>query len=269
MICVRARPLFSSSPFSLAISTPKHSPINLRLPRRSLSAAAAAMSSSSSPPQAQIIEHIVLFKVKDETDPVKIRSMINGLNGLVTLPEVLHISAAPLHRVRSSPVSAFTHVLHSRYGSKQDLATYAAHQDHVRVVKESVLPICDDVMAVDWIADKVPGTLSPPPGSVAKVTFIKPKENLGNEDRSEILEVIKGLEERFSGIGQITVGENFSPARAKGFSIASIAYFKDLDEMEGVDAKTEMVNSEKDKVRDYIDSTIVVEFVVPSLNSGL
>ncbi|XP_024009707.1 stress-response A/B barrel domain-containing protein UP3 isoform X2 [Eutrema salsugineum] len=249
MICVRARPLFSS-PFSLAISSTKQPPIHLRRiplssssPRRLFSAVAM---SSSSPPQNQIVEHIVLFKVKEDTDSSKISSMMNGLNNLVSLPRVLHISAAPLHRVRSS-VSAFTHVLHSRYGSKEDLADYAAHPDHVRVVKEFVLPICDDVMAVDWIAHQVPGTLAPPPGSVAKITFLKVKENLSDEAKSEILDLIKGLDEKFPGIGQITVGENFSPARAKGFSIASIAYFKDLAELESVDSQTELVNSQKEK----------------------
>ncbi|KFK35963.1 hypothetical protein AALP_AA4G060600 [Arabis alpina] len=226
------------------------------------------MSSSSTPP-SQIIEHIVLFKVKDDTESTKITSMINGLNALVSLNQVLHISAAPLHRVRSAS-SAFTHVLHSRYGSKEDLNSYAAHPDHVRVVKESVLPICEDVMAVDWIADKIPGTLAPPPGSVAKITLLKVKENVSDEGRLEIVDVIKGLNDKFPGIGQITVGENFSPARAKGFSIASIAYFKDLAEMESVDAQTDLVNSHKEKVRDFLDSTIVVEFVVPSsLISGL
>ncbi|KAF8117649.1 hypothetical protein N665_0008s0007 [Sinapis alba] len=271
MMCVRARPLFSS-PLSLAFSSTKHSPIHLRLPlsssRRSLSAA-VAMSSSSSTPPPQIIEHIVLFKVKDETDSSMITSMMNGLNGLVSLSQVIHISAAPLHRVRSS-ASAFTHVLHSRYGSKEDLNAYAAHPDHVRVVKECVLPICEDVMAVDWIADRVPGTLAPPPGTAAKLTFLKLKENLADEAKLEIVGVIKGLSEKLPGIGQITVGENFSPARAKGFSIASIAFFKDLGELEAVDGQRELVNVEKEKVREYVDSTIVVEFVVPSgLVSGL
>ncbi|VVA93803.1 unnamed protein product [Arabis nemorensis] len=74
--------------------------------------------SSSSPPN-QIIEHIVLFKVKDDNDSNKITSMINNLNALVSLNQILHISAAPLHRVRST--SAFTHDLHSRYGSKEDM----------------------------------------------------------------------------------------------------------------------------------------------------
>ncbi|XP_010510173.1 PREDICTED: stress-response A/B barrel domain-containing protein UP3-like [Camelina sativa] len=265
MICARIRPLIST-PLAFTISTTKHSssPTNLRLlPRRRSFSAVTAMSSSSTPP-SQIIEHIVLFKAKDDADSNKITSMINNLNALASLDEVLYISAAPLHRLGSSAF-AFTHFLHSRYGSKEDLSTYAAHPDHVRVVKESVLPNCDDLMAVDWIADRIPGTLAPAPGSVAKLTLLKLKEDVSDEAKSEITGVIKGLGEKFPGIDQITVGENFSPARAKGFTIASIAYFKDLSEMEAVDAQKELlVNLEKDKVRDYVDSTIVVEFLVSS-----
>ncbi|VVA94080.1 unnamed protein product [Arabis nemorensis] len=132
--------------------------------------------------------------------------MINNHNALVSLNQILHISVAPLHRVRSA--SAFTYVLYSRYGSKEDLNSYAAHPYHVPVVKESVLLICEDVMAVDWIADKIPGTLAPPPGSVAKITFLKVKENVSDEAKSEIVDVIKGLREKFPGIGQITCSEN-------------------------------------------------------------
>lgn len=210
----------------------------------------------SSPTQNQIVEHVVLFKLNDDGDNSgKIDSMINGLNELVTLDQVLHLSAGPIHRLRST--SVFTHVLHSRYRSKEDLNAYAVNPDHVYIVKEAEL-IREDVMAVDWIPDQVPGTLAPPPGSIAKITLLKVKENIAEEAKTEIMEVIS---EKFRGIDQITVGENFSPARAKGFSIGSIVYVKGLGEMEAVDAQMKLQN---EKIRDYVDATIDVEFVVPS-----
>ncbi|XP_010541981.1 PREDICTED: stress-response A/B barrel domain-containing protein UP3 [Tarenaya hassleriana] len=259
MLCARARPLFSS-PFSLTFSAAKHSPSLLRLPCQRSVSAVAAMSSSSTP---EIIEHIVLFKVKDDADSGNVTAMLNGLNALVSLDSVVHLAAGPIHR----PRSAFTHVLHSRYKSKDDLGVYTAHPDHLRVVKESVLPNCDDIMAVDWVADRVPGTLVPPPGSAAKVTFLKLKENVSDEAKSEILDVIKGLDEKLPGIDQITVGENFSPARAKGFSIASIAYFGDLGRLEALEAQQDLVNLQKEKARDLLDGVMVVDYVVPSPSS--
>ncbi|XP_009107204.1 stress-response A/B barrel domain-containing protein UP3 [Brassica rapa] len=197
---------------------------------------------------SQIIEHIVLFKVKDDADSDKIDAMVNGLNSLATIDQVLYLSAAPIHRLSST--SAFTHVLHSRYRSKEDLSAYVAHPDHLRVV-EATMPIWEDIMSVDWIADQVPRVLKPPGGSVTKVTLLKVKENVTDETKKEIMKVVKE-ESR-----EISVGENFSPARAKGFSIGSVAYFKDLGEVE---AHEELV---KEKVGGYVEDTIVVEFLVP------
>ena len=61
--------------------------------------------------------------------------------------------------------------------------------------------------------------------------FLKLKEELGQESKSEILGVIKGLKGIFKDINQISVGENFSPARAKGYSIASLAVFPGVKEL--------------------------------------
>jgi hypothetical protein len=46
---------------------------------------------------------------------------------------------------------------------------------------------------------------------------LKIKEGLGEEVKSEILGVIKGIKRKFSQIDHITYGENFSAMRAKGF----------------------------------------------------
>ncbi|RID62570.1 hypothetical protein BRARA_E01634, partial [Brassica rapa] len=184
---------------------------------------------------SQIIEHIVLFKVKDNVDSDKIEAMANDLKNLGTIDQALYLSAGPIQRL-ISPLG-FTHVLHSRYKSKEDLNAYVAHPVHLRAVEEW-MPIWEDVMAFDYIADIVPGSLTPPPGSVGKITLLK---------------------EKSAGADQITVGlgETFSPVNAKGFSIASVAYLKVLGETETLQ---DLV---KEKVGDYVDGTIVVEFVVP------
>lgn len=209
----------------------------------------------------QTIEHVVLLKVKDNIDQSKVKSMLNGLNGLITLDQVLHLTAGPVIRSRSSSLN-FTHMLHSRYDSKEDLNGYSEHPSHVSVVKEHVLPICDDVMAIDWIADDLQGPIVPPPGSAMRVTFLKLKENLGDGMKSEILAVIKGIKNSLGHISQLTCGENFSMARGKGFSIASIVVFPSVSEMEVVDSNKELVDLKKQKVRDYLESVVVVDYAV-------
>ncbi|WVZ11822.1 hypothetical protein V8G54_016352 [Vigna mungo] len=207
---------------------------------------------------AKTVEHIVLFKVKEETEASKVSEMVNGLGSLLSLDTVLHLSVGPLLRNRSSSLT-FTHMFHTRYKSKEDLQAYSAHPSHVTVVKENVLPIVDDIMTVDWVADGL-SNLVPPPGSALRVSFLKLKEGAAGD---EVLGVVRGIPENFKQISEFSFGENFSPVRAKGFSIASLAVFAGPTELEAVDSNQELVNYQKDKVRDQIDSVVVVDYVVP------
>ncbi|XP_075079619.1 stress-response A/B barrel domain-containing protein UP3 [Nicotiana tabacum] len=215
----------------------------------------------------QIVEHVVLFKAKPDVDPSKLSAMANNLNSLTSLNQVVHLSAGPLIRDRSSSFS-FTHILHSRYKTKSDLADYSAHPDHVSVVKEYVLPVVDDIMAVDWIPTDFSGPSEVPPGSALRVTFLKLKENLGENEKSQVLSAVGGIKEKFPGIEQLTVGENFSPGRGKGFSIASIAVFKGVNELEALESQTELANEQKEKVKDFLDGVVVVDYAVPPTQSA-
>lgn len=245
---LRLRTPLLSNPFSLTFS-----------PSRQLrKVQARPFRSSIKMTSSKTVEHIVLFKVKEETEASKVSEMVNGLNSLLPLDTVLHLSVGPLLRNRSSSLT-FTHMLHSRYKSKEDLQAYSAHPSHVTVVKENVLPIIDDIMAVDWIADDLT-TVVPPPGSALRVSFLKLKEGAAGD---HVLGVVKGIPESFKQISELSVGENFSPERAKGFSIASLAVFAGPAELEAVDSNQELVNYQKDKVRDQIESVVVVDYVVP------
>ncbi|XP_051114401.1 stress-response A/B barrel domain-containing protein UP3-like [Andrographis paniculata] len=215
----------------------------------------SSASDSASNPN-HIVEHIVLFKVKPAADPSAVAAMVSNLNGLSSLDSVLHISAGPVFRCRSGSL-AFTHVLHSRYRSKTDLTAYADHPSHVTVVANYVKPIVDDVMAVDWIAGGFAGEATVPVGSALRLTVLKLKENSGEGDKQEVMELARGIKEKLPSIAQLTVGENFSPGRAKGYSICSMAIFED----------TKDVNSESDyaaAVGAAVDDALVVDFAVES-----
>lgn len=260
-LCVRAaasthllsRPLLSLSHFSAALS----------LPRRHFKPySSSAPSFSPIKMSAQIIEHIVLFRVKPETDPSKIDSMMTGLNGLTSLNQVLYLTAGLVLRNQSSAF-AFTHMLHSRYKTKEDLAAYSDHPDHLGVVRQRVLPICEDIMAVDWVASGLDGPVVPPSGLAMRVTFLKLKEGSGDNEKNEVLAAIAGIKETFPAIEQMSFGENFSPARAKGFSIASIAILPGASELEALKSSSELINLQKDKVREFLESVIVLDYAIP------
>ncbi|GFP79486.1 hypothetical protein PHJA_000092100 [Phtheirospermum japonicum] len=217
--------------------------------------------SHSNPSANQIIEHIVLFKVRPDADPSAVDAMIANLNGLTSLEQVIHLATGPVSRCRSNSLT-FTHMLHSRYRSKADLATYTDHPKHVGVVSNNVKPVIEDVMAVDWVADDFSGSAVVSPGSAVRLTVLKVKEGAGESGKSEVVKVLRGIKEKFPSIEQLTVGDNFSPGRAKGFSICSIAVFKGTKELEELDAKTEAANEQKDMVREFLDGVLVLDYTV-------
>ncbi|XP_058776113.1 stress-response A/B barrel domain-containing protein UP3-like [Vicia villosa] len=108
--------------------------------------------------------------------------MVNGLSSLISLNQVLHLTVGRLLCNRST-VLTFTHMLHIRYKSKEDLEAYSAHLSHIGVVRGSVLPIIDDLMTVDWVAEDVDGgELVPNSGSAICVTFLKLKEGVVSDE---------------------------------------------------------------------------------------
>ncbi|KAF3447722.1 hypothetical protein FNV43_RR08425 [Rhamnella rubrinervis] len=140
---------------------------------------------------------------------------------------------------------------------------WSLHPNHLSVIKESVLLICEDIMAIDWVAQDLHGPVKPPLGSALRVTLLKLKENLDNGVKSEILAVIKGIKDSFGQINQISCEENFYPLGAKRYSIASLAVFPGVGEINAVDSNQELLNLQKEKVRDYLQSVVVVDYVVP------
>lgn len=151
-------------------------------------------------------------------------------------------------------------MLHSRYTSKEQLNAYSAHPAHVSVVTEFVRPIAEDIMAVDWIGKDLNGPVALPAGSAMRVTFLKVKEGLSDKESDLVLEVIGGIKDKFPVVDQISFGKNFSPERAKGYSIASLAVFPALSELDGLDS--EVADLEKQKARDMLESVLVLDYVI-------
>lgn len=136
------------------------------------------------------------------------------------------------------------------------------------MVTETVRPIVDDIMAVDFFADDVSGPVAPRPGSAMRATFYKLKEGLGEKEKSEVLGVIGGIKNQIQSIDQITFGENFSPERAKGYSIGSLAIFPGLSELDALDSNAEFVNLNKEKLKDLLDSVVVLDYMIPQTQSA-
>ncbi|XP_031492422.1 stress-response A/B barrel domain-containing protein UP3-like [Nymphaea colorata] len=225
--------------------------------RGSMSTAAATTHDPSS-----VVEHIVLFDVKPETETEKVEAMLSGLRSLSSLETVLYLTAGPIHRLRSSSLG-FTHLLYGRYPTKQALADYSAHPSHVKVVQERVLPISRDVMAVDWVADLEGGPAIPSATAAFRLTLVKPRPDLDEASQKEIGQVLEGIRCSLPSSLQVSFGENFSPARAKGFGWGLMSFFPGVDGINAIDSDEDLVKAQKEKVKDLVDSVIVVDYEYP------
>jgi peroxin-10 len=59
---------------------------------------------------------------------------------------------------------------------------------------------------------------------------------------------------------QVSYGENFSPARAKGYSFGMLAAFPGVEDLEKLEGG--QLDAIKEKVRPILESVIVLDFVV-------
>lgn len=109
--------------------------------------------------------------------------------------------------------------------------------------------VMDDIMAVDWISNGAIVFIDA--GKVMRVSLLKLKDE---NEKSRVLDVIR------SSVNDelISVGENFSLDRAKGYSIASVVVFSGVEELEKMNENVELA-----KVKEFIESELVVDYVVP------
>jgi peroxin-10 len=256
MICLRAAfPLtssFSSSPLR-----------RLALKPSSSRAAAAAMSSAPATAIAAPVEHIVLIKVRPEAaSSGAAAAMVSSLQALSTaVPGLSYIHVGPVLRLRSPAAEALgpTHVLHSRYATKPDLAAYAAHPAHVAAVQGHVLPNALDSTAIDWVnAALVPSPVNP--GSAVRLSLAKLKEGVEAHQLAEKLAAATAAAGEAKG-AKVSFGENFSPARAKGYQFGMVAVFDSVEGLDAVDGDGK-VEAAKAIVRPLLDDVLELEFVV-------
>ncbi|KAL4654990.1 hypothetical protein ACB092_01G420000 [Castanea dentata] len=146
----------------------------------------------------------------------------------------------------------FTHILHNYYNSKQDLKAYTIHPRHKSIVKDHGLSIIKDIMAFDWVTPDLhlAVTPKPKPGSATRVNFFKLKEEEEGKDQKQISE--------------LSYGESFSPERSRGYSLAYLVVFPGHRELED---SNEELGKLKDKFKDFVESEVVIDFLIPSSSS--
>ncbi|CAA7401274.1 unnamed protein product [Spirodela intermedia] len=203
---------------------------------------------------ASVVEHVVLFRIKDGADPAAVASWLEGLRSLAALEVVAHLAAAAVLRCRG-PLQ-FTHALHCRYRTAADLAAYATHPAHLEVVRDFGAGICEGLVAVDWVAELDTATeVGLRPSAAVRVTLARLREGAAAAERTEVAAALREAGASSRGVEQVTGGENFSPARADGFAVASLWAFPSSEELPMLEVEGSSA----------AESVVTVDFVVPPL----
>ncbi|MFS7919298.1 putative stress responsive alpha-beta barrel [Helianthus anomalus] len=126
----------------------------------------------------QIVEHIVLLSVKPDIDYTKVENVGKILQSTSTSPN-------------------FSHIIHCRFRSTDDLQTYNQHPKHLSVLKNTQ-PLLDDFIVVDFLSNRSCDSLKP--GSAMRVTLLKLKEDLVEHEKGKLVEELKSQFKRTDDI---------------------------------------------------------------------
>jgi hypothetical protein len=180
-----------------------------------------------------VVEHIVLFKVKPDADPVQTQAMLDALHELRKLEGVLeltvgsalsvytcnllstimalhfpslnpwhgHVGATVKESTACMPFylqvqgGEYTHVLHGRYQGKEALEAYLANPDHVKIQKEYMQGLTEDVIVVDW--ECIPyGPVLENTGA-KRITLVKTKDDTSADDMRFLVDSIPRLPSKY------------------------------------------------------------------------
>lgn len=95
-----------------------------------------------------MIVHIVMFKFRDESKESNIKEVVKRLNILVELIPELRLMEVGVNFTDSE--RAFDLSLYSTFETKEDLASYSIHPEHLKVV-ELIKSMTSESKVVDYI----------------------------------------------------------------------------------------------------------------------
>lgn len=95
-----------------------------------------------------MIDHIVLFKWKEDASATAIAKAIEALKGLQgKVPGIVDLSCGENFSDRAK---GFHHGLVVRFNTRDELAAYMPHPVHQEVVQNLIKPILQDILSVDY-----------------------------------------------------------------------------------------------------------------------
>jgi len=163
------------------------------------------------------VEHLVLLKVKDGSPDSKLTDLVNGLKTISKLPGILEYN---FNRVVRQEHSDFTHVLQTRFVSRQALDDYDSHPDHVHLVHHLLLPAVDNFLVFDFEDSSAEGGKGAKKAGATHIVLMKPKEGVETLAVEKALERLRaqGEEAGTLPVRDVRIGAGINPKLAQGYT---------------------------------------------------
>ena len=112
----------------------------------------ACAEKSPDAPDAQRIEHVVLCWLKDHGNEAQRQKVIVESRKFAEIPGVLQVRVGEaLPSERAIVDDSFDVGVIMSFGSVADMNRYIAHESHVRIVKEKLMPLLAKIVVYDII----------------------------------------------------------------------------------------------------------------------
>ncbi len=112
----------------------------------------ACAEKSPDAPDAQRIEHVVLCWLKDHGNEAQRQKVIVESRKFAEIPGVLQVRVGEaLPSERAIVDDSFDVGVIMSFGSVADMNRYIAHESHVRIVKEKLMPLLAKIVVYDVI----------------------------------------------------------------------------------------------------------------------
>jgi len=217
--------------------------------------------------KGKVVEHVVLFKAKEDAEKDALKKMMDGLWSLqYRIPNVLYIDVGEVMEGEKHS-EGYTHVLFVRLRDKEALKAYADHPQHLEVVEDLVKPNVVGILALDYVG-QVLDDIGP--------TFHKGRDweegynhirllKFADKHRAKADAFLSRYEDLTFLASelplQITAGENFSHGRCQGYTHGTMARFTMEEELKAFKEHPSTISALK-SIDDMLDGEIQVTFHV-------
>lgn len=180
------------------------------------------------PKARKVVDHAVLFKMKDDMTEEQEKAMLEALFTLQYQANgILYLSVGP---VLEKTVDGVTHALFARFANKEDVDLYMEHPGRKTIARELVIPYGNGLVMLD-VEDEVTDDLEAifgrdfaQGGGIDHFVLFKVKEGTSQESIEAMLQSFRDLATSLDSsiLFQLTAGSNISPL-GKGYTHGFIA----------------------------------------------